>query len=51
MSEPRKTVFVSCGQIESEKALGKEADELVRKLTPFEGYFAENQSDLGRVSY
>lgn len=51
MSEPKKTVFISCGQfLESEKALGRNAAELVRKLTPFEGYFAENQNNLESVS-
>jgi hypothetical protein len=51
MSEPKKTVFISCGQsLESERALGKRAAELVRNLTPFEGYFAENQSDLKGVT-
>jgi hypothetical protein len=51
MSEPKKTVFISCGQfLGSEKALGKKAAELVRKLTPFEGYFAEDQSDLKGVT-
>src|SRR5262249_42226173 len=51
MSEAKKTVFISCGQfLESEKALGKKAAELVNKLTPFEGYFAEDQSDLKGVT-
>jgi hypothetical protein len=51
MSESKKIVFISCGQfLESEKALGNKAAELVRKLTPFEGYFAENQSDLNGVT-
>jgi len=51
MSEPKKTVFISCGQfLDSEKALGRKAAELVNKLTPFEGYFAEDQSDLKGVT-
>jgi hypothetical protein len=51
MAEGRKTVFISCGQFtEEEKALGKEVCELVKKLTPFEGYFAENQSTLRTLS-
>jgi len=51
MSSPKKPVFISCGQfLESEKALGKTAAELVTKLTPFEGYFAENQNDLRGVT-
>jgi hypothetical protein len=51
MAEGRKTVFISCGQFtEEEKALGKEACELVKKLTPFEGYFAENQTTLKALS-
>lgn len=50
-TEARRTVFISCGQfLESEKALGREAAELVTKLTPFQGYFAENQSDLRGVT-
>lgn len=51
MSEAKKSVFISCGQFqESEKALGKKAAELVNELTPFEGYFAQNQSDLRGVT-
>jgi hypothetical protein len=47
MSGGKRTVFISCGQFsESEKALGRRVAELVRKLTPFEGYFAENQTSL-----
>src|SRR5216683_2291933 len=51
MSNPKKRIFISCGQfLESEKALGRKAAELVNNLTPFEGYFAENQSDLTGVT-
>jgi len=51
MAERRKTVFISCGQFtEEEKALGKKVCELVKELTPFEGYFAENQSTLKTLS-
>jgi hypothetical protein len=51
MTERKKRVFISCGQfLESEKALGKKAAELVNKLTPFEGYFAQNQNDLKGVA-
>src|SRR6266852_2410040 len=51
MSEPKRTVFISCGQfLESEKTLGKKVAELVAVLTPFEGYFAENQSSLEGVT-
>src|SRR6266481_1164490 len=51
MAERRKTVFISCGQFtEEEKALGKQVCELVKELTPFEGYFAENQSTLETLS-
>jgi hypothetical protein len=51
MSEPRKTVFISCGQYsEEERALGKSAAELVRQCTPFDGYFAENQTTLATLT-
>ena len=47
MSAQRKTVFVSCGQYsEEERALGKRVAVLVRECTPFDGYFAENQTTL-----
>jgi hypothetical protein len=51
MSVQRKTVFVSCGQYTSEeKQLGKQVCELVAKHTPFEGYFADNQTTLKALS-
>jgi hypothetical protein len=51
MSENRKTVFISCGQFtDDERDLGKQACELVRELTPFEGYFAQNQTTLKALS-
>jgi len=51
MTEQKKTVFISCGQsAESEKALGRKTAQLVTGLTPFEGYFAENQTDLKGVT-
>ena len=38
-------VFIACGQVTpEEKKLGLSVVRLVRKLTPFEPYFAENQS-------
>jgi hypothetical protein len=51
MSESRKTVFISCGQFtDDERDLGKQACELVKELTPFEGYFAQNQTTLKTLS-
>jgi hypothetical protein len=47
MSGRKGTVFISCGQFsEPERALGRRVAELVEELTPFEGYFAENQISL-----
>lgn len=44
-------IFVSCGQVtDQEKALGRNICGLVRKLTPHEPYFAENQSSLEALS-
>lgn len=40
-------VFISCGQTtDDERRLGYEIALLVRELTPFAAYFAQNQSDL-----
>jgi hypothetical protein len=51
MSEKRKTVFVSCGQFtEEERSLGRRASELIHECTPFEGYFAENQTTLDTLT-
>ena len=51
MSENRKTVFISCGQFtDDERDLGKRACDLVRELTPFDGYFAQNQITLKALS-
>ena len=51
MSESRKTVFISCGQFtDDERDLGRQVCELVPKLTPFDGYFAQNQSSLKALS-
>jgi hypothetical protein len=51
MLEARKTVFISCRQsTEDERNLGRETSELVNKLTPFEGYFARNQTSLEALS-
>jgi hypothetical protein len=47
MPESRKTVFISCGQSNKEEiALGQQACELVKELTRFDGYFAQNQATL-----
>jgi hypothetical protein len=51
VNEERKIVFVSCGQYsEEERALGKRVAELVREFTPFDGYFAENQTTLATLT-
>ncbi len=51
MAEPRKTVFISCGQYtDEEKELGKRVCDLVTKSTVFEGYFAQNQTTLKTLS-
>ncbi len=42
-----KKLFISCGQRTTQEIeLGEAVGELVDRLTPFEPYFAENQSDL-----
>jgi hypothetical protein len=47
MSESRKTIFISCGQFTArERELGQKVRALVEDLTPFEGYFAQDQSSL-----
>jgi len=44
-------IFVSCGQVTNdEKKLGADVCNLIRKLTPYEPYFAENQATLEGVS-
>jgi hypothetical protein len=44
-------VFISCGQYRKEEIeLGKALAEIVTELTPFEGYFAQNQSSLDGLS-
>jgi hypothetical protein len=44
-------IFISCGQYhEHERLLGKKLTELVKELTPFEGYFAQNQTSLNGLS-
>jgi hypothetical protein len=48
----RGTVFISCGQWhEAEKQLGKQIVALVEDVTPFRGYFAENQSSLEGLTH
>jgi hypothetical protein len=43
----KQIVFISCGQYTGpEKALGIQIANLVKELTPFEPYFAEQVSDL-----
>src|SRR6267143_5738934 len=51
MAERRKTIFISCGQYApQERELGKQVCEMVAKYTPFEGYFAQNQTTLKALS-
>ena len=56
LAEPQKNpsqhlVFVSCGQFTDEEIqLGKEIAKMVRQLTGYEGYFAENQNSLQGLS-
>ena len=51
MSDSRKIVFVSCGQYTyEEKELGKRICKLVDECSPFQGYFAENQTTLRALS-
>lgn len=48
---PRPIIFVSCGQVtDDEIKLGKDVCDLIRQLTPFDPYFAENQATLEGVS-
>ncbi len=47
MNEQSNKIFISCGQqTDEEKELGKEIQNLVRELTPFDPYFAEFQNSL-----
>jgi hypothetical protein len=47
VSNEKKTVFISCGQSSQlEKALGEKVVALVAEKTPFQGYFAEDQTTL-----
>lgn len=51
MARGLNLVFISCGQVtERERSLGMAAAELVCELTPYEPYFAENQSSLEAVT-
>jgi hypothetical protein len=51
MPEEPRTVFISFGQSsEEEKALGQQVCGLVHELTPFVGYFAQNQVSLEMLS-
>jgi hypothetical protein len=52
MQEKEGLVFISCGQFtEEERALGRALTQLVDELTPFDGYFAENQTSLEGLSH
>ena len=47
MTRGPNLVFISCGQVtERERNLGTAVAALIRELTPYEPYFAENQSSL-----
>jgi len=48
---PRPLIFISCGQVtDEEKKLGAEVCNLIKELTPYEPYFAENQTTLEGLS-
>jgi hypothetical protein len=45
MSKP--TIFISCGQYtDAERRLGKQIAQMVKSLTGFEAFFAEDVQDL-----
>ena len=47
----RGVVFISCGQFRPEEIeLGRKLAAAVTELTPFEGYFAQNQTSLDGLS-
>ncbi len=51
MTSRKAKIFISCGQYyEAEKDLGREIERLVRELTPFETYLAQNQSTLNSLT-
>lgn len=51
MAPGSRTVFISCGQsTDAERRLGEQVRELVDNLTPFRGYFAQNQTSLSALS-
>src|SRR5260370_6655098 len=47
MANQQPVILISCGQFgEDERELGKEVCKLIRARTPYEPYFADNQSTL-----
>ena len=47
MEKDKQKIFISCGQrTDEEKALGITIVKLIEELTPFEPYFAEEQTTL-----
>lgn len=44
-------IFISCGQGDEEKAVGKRLAELIGQQTTYVGYFAENQQSLEALSH
>jgi hypothetical protein len=51
MANDKQVVFISCGQYREEEInLGKALAQAVTDLTPFEGYFAQNQTLLDGLS-
>src|SRR5260370_2285579 len=47
----RPLIFIWCGQVtEEEKELGEAVCNLVKELTPYDAYFAENQTSLQGLS-
>lgn len=45
LSNAKNHIFISCGQSFTETVLGKKIVHLIEDVTPYDGYFAENQSD------
>lgn len=51
MTTEKPTIFISCGQVtDTEKDLGQTIKEIIDYTSPFQGYFAQNQSSLEGVT-
>lgn len=50
-SDSRSLIFISCGQFtEGERQLGEALRQAIHELTPYKGYFAQEQSSLDGLS-